>query len=143
MITTLSDKTKMTKVKAASASGTTDVVTDIIDTQGALGVVIMTSLGTANAGNFLSLQQGDQSDGSDMANVAGSKITTAADGMTVISELYRPRDRFIRAKITRGTASTVGEIYAFLTNPNIIPVENSVANVSVCKVLISPLEGAI
>ena len=108
MITTLSDKTKMTKVKAASASGTTDVVTDIIDTQGALGVVIMTSLGTANAGNFLSLQQGDQSDGSDMANVAGSKITTAADGMTVISELYRPRDRFIRAKITRGDSQYCG-----------------------------------
>jgi hypothetical protein len=137
----LSNGVKITKAKAASATATTAVNSDVIDMAGYEGVLFATAIATANAGNFIKVQQGDAADGSDAADLEGSKVVATADGQTVWADLYRPTKRYVRLVVTRGVTTVVGEIYALQYESRKQVVNNNVAGTIIGELMVSPNQG--
>lgn len=101
-----------TKVDIAVASanrgaGTTDVNGVVMDMAGYEGIRALIEWGAITAGAVTSVkwQQGDQSNGSDMADVPNSSQTIAAnyDDKVTLSALEKPVKRYVRCVIDRGT----------------------------------------
>lgn len=139
----LSNGIKITKVADASASGTTAVNGNALDMSGFEGVLFVTTIATANAGNFIKAQIGAVADGSDAADLAGTKVTPAANTNAVWLDIYRadPAQRYIRPVVVRGAASAVGEVYAIQYESRKQVVNNNIANTITGKLVISPYEG--
>lgn len=124
---------KITKVKAASAAGTTAVTSDIIDMSGFESVAFMTTANaiTATGVQSIKIQHGDESDLSDAADVTSASITIADDddNQTFVVEMSQPIKRYCRAYVSRGTAnSAFGEIYALQYGAKLRPVTNDVTD---------------
>jgi len=136
----LSKNVKVVLAKAAQASGGTAVTTSVIDTQGFEGVVFFGSIGTANAGNFAKVQQGQKSDLSDAADLAGTKVVPGDDGDSFLIDIYKPRERYLRVYIDRSGANTAtGDVYAILYEPRKAPVTHG-ATID-AELHVSPDEG--
>lgn len=111
----LSKNTKLIKVKAGQTTATDPVESDVVDMSGFEGVMFFGSVATANAGNFGKVQQGQQSNGGDMADLAGTKVVPGDSGDSFLIDVYRPRERYVRCVIIRaGTTTVTGDIYALL-----------------------------
>lgn len=131
-------------VAAGATSAQTDVEGDVVDMQGFDGVVFSARIATANAGNYLKAQQGDKADGTDMADLADTKVVAAHNGDVVAVEVYRPTKRYVRGVIIRSGAATVtGDMYADQHGAAVLPVSNNVDDVIVSEIHISPDEGAL
>lgn len=115
---------KFVKVSDTVASGTTTVNGTVIDTAGYEGICFLASLGTANAGNKLVIQQGTESDGSDMADT----VAEVGGKTDLVVDVFRPDPnyRYVRATVVRGSASTVEAAWAILYHGRHIP-EDSVS----------------
>jgi len=137
----LSNGVKITQAAAASAAGTSAVNSDVIDMAGYDGVMFVTAIATANAGNHIKLQQGDEPDLSDAADIEGSKQVATANAQTVWIDLYRPTKRYVRAVATRGVSTALGEVYAFQYEGRIQPADNNVTGEIIGELLVSPDEG--
>lgn len=138
----LSKEVKITKVKAASATGTTEVTSDVVDMAGFEGVIFLTNIGSFNAGNFLKGQQDTVVGMGTVQDLEGSKVVATANGETVFLDIYKPKERFVRASVIRAGATTVlGEIYALQYSGRVSPVDNDTVDVLLGSLLISPDEG--
>lgn len=136
----LSKNCRVVMVKAAQTTGTVAVVTDVVDTAGYEGVMFVGSIATANAGNFVTAQQGMVADGSASADLLGSKNVIANNGDSFLLDVYKPRERFVKATITRAGATTVtGDVYAILYGPRVVPTTHG-ATIS-RESFVSPAEG--
>jgi len=117
--------TKLTRVENSAVAGTTTLTSDVIDMKGFDGVTFLAALGDVlvNAVITFQAQHGDQSDGSDMTNIAGSSVThtataTDADNKLLALEIARPTKRFLRVTLARTVANTVLDgIFAFQNAP--------------------------
>lgn len=95
------------------AAGSTDLNGIGVDTQGYEGVLVITQLGTLTSTcvGSIKLQMADDSAFSvNLNDVAGSgyTIVQASDGnKSVIHDLFRPRQRYVRAVVKRATANIV------------------------------------
>jgi len=95
-----------------AAAGQTAVNGKTIDAAGFESVAFLVSFGaiTAGAVTGIKIQAGDESDGSDMADIAGSAVSvpdSASNKGVWSAEIHRPTKRFLRAVVTRGTANAV------------------------------------
>jgi hypothetical protein len=109
----LSKMVKVSKVIAAQAAGTGTTNGTTLDMQGFEGVMFVGgAMGTADAGNYFKLQQGEQSDLSDAADLEGTKVTPGDNGDAINLDLYRPQERYVRVVAVRGASSTLGDVYA-------------------------------
>lgn len=107
----LSKEVKITKV-AASGSAGTEVVTGAIDMQGFDGVFMMTTIATANAGNYLKGQHDDAVGLGTVADIAGSKVLSGTNGNVMFLDIYKPTKRYVQGSVIRaGANSVLGEIY--------------------------------
>lgn len=131
---------KITKVKAGQTSGTTAVVTDVIDMANFEGVVFVGSIATANAGNFVSVQQGMVADGSASADLLGTKVVTGDDADSFAVDVCKPTERYVKATITRTAATITGDVYAIQYGPRISPVASQGATID-AESHVSPAEG--
>lgn len=134
---------KLTKVKDHTAAGTTDVDSDILDMSGYEGVMFFTSLGTAAADNSIKIQQNTANSASGMADLEGTSIVSGASPSNedLASDIYRPRERYVRAKVIRTTSSTCESIWAIQYGPRTQPVTNSVSGTIETETHQSPAEG--
>ncbi len=137
----LASQVKITKAKAAQTAATTAIESDIIDMQGYLGVMFFTTIGTANAGNYLKIQQGEESTLSDAADLEGTKVVCGGNGEIVGTDIYRPTERYVRAHVTRTASTTCGEIYAIQYGPSLMPVDNDTDGTISFENHVSPDEG--
>ncbi|MBO9598638.1 MAG: hypothetical protein J7559_12580 [Cohnella sp.] len=139
----MSNGVKITKVASASASGTTAINGTAVDMTGYEGVLFFTTVATANAGNFLKAQIGAASDGSDGADLEGSKVVPAADGNVAWVDVYHadPSQKYIRPVVVRGAATIVGEIYALQYESRKQAINNNVANTIIGKLIVGAYEG--
>jgi hypothetical protein len=114
---------KVVVAKVATADGTSDAATSIIDTAGYQGVAFVATVHTPGAGNAISAQQHTLNQTSGMAAIAGSSIATGTgtDAMTLVCSVDRPRERYVRAVVTRGVSTTVSEILAILYGAKDMP----------------------
>ncbi len=111
MNNTLLNASKTTRVMNAIAAGTTNQNSSVIDMQGFEGITFTAIFGTltATAVTGIKVQQGNQSDGSDAQDLAGSAVSIPDTGSNkvLITEIYKPTKRYVRCIVTRGTANAV------------------------------------
>jgi len=138
----LSKNVKITPVLAYAAAGTGTTNGTILDMSGFEGVMFLGgAFGTANAGNYYHVEQGDESDLSDGADLAGTKLTPGDDDDDMCSDLYRPTDRYVRIVRIRGASSTANPVYAVQYGAAKASVDN--ASTVDTELHVSPAEGTI
>lgn len=137
----LSNEVLITKVKAAQATGTTEITSDIVDMSGYEGVVFFTAIATANAGNYIKGQQGAAANLSDVTDLEGTKVVAASDAQVVWLDIHKPQERYLRASVIRGATTVVGEIYALRYGGRVKPSDNDIASLIIGELHISPDEG--
>ena len=144
----LSKVTKVTSAvtPTAGAAGTTDIEGTTLDMQGFDGVMAIVRMGTitSTAVTSIKMQQGAASDLSDAADLLGTAITVADDddGQTFIIDLYKPRERYVRVYVDRGTANAVVASAEYVQyGPRNIPTTMNVTDAVTCETHISPAEG--
>lgn len=141
----LTTRTKTIRVSNAVAVGTTTVTSSVVDTAGYEGVRFIVAFGAITDGTpNIQGQQGQQSNGSDAANLAGTDVAMldTDDNSLGILDIYRPIERFVRCQVVRGgaTGSVIDGIVAELYGPAALPVARD-ATVGAQKLLASPAEG--
>jgi hypothetical protein len=134
-----SKNTKLIKVKAGQATGTSTITTDTIDTQGFGGVMIFGSIATVNAGNYAKARQGADSGMSDVADLAGTKVVPGDDGDSFLIDIYRPAERYVDVQVVRTATTVLGDIYALLYEPRKAPTSQG-ATID-AELHVSPAEG--
>ena len=123
-------------VKAGQTSGTDAITTDVVDMAGYREVVFLGSITTKNSANFVNLQEG--STGDTLADLAGTK---AASNKTYFKVgLIRPLKRYVAAKITRGSATATGPVWAILFKARQGPVTSAAADLDE-ETHVSPVAG--
>ena len=111
----LSNLVHVHKLGDATGSGTTLVASPALDLTRGQGVLFFTVLGTTAADVVGHVAQ-SLDGGANWQRLEGGSSTTA-NGNTWACDLYMPRDslgRLVRVEIERGTATTVGEIWALV-----------------------------
>jgi hypothetical protein len=117
----LSKNSKVVLALAGQATGTSTLTTNAIDMQGYEGVMFVGSLATANAGNFAKARQGQQSNMSDGADLANTKVVPAVNGDSFLIDVYKPQERYVDLQIVRGATTITGDVYAILYGPRKAP----------------------
>jgi hypothetical protein len=136
---------KATRVINAQAAGITNVNSSVIDMAGYEGVQFTALFGTitTTAVTGIKVQQGNQSDGSDMTDLAGTAlaIPDTASNKVLISEIYKPTKRYVRLVVTRGTANAVIDgVLAQQFGARVNPPTND-SSVAATEYWVSPAEG--
>lgn len=127
------------------SAGTTDLNSDVVDMANFEGVRFIVGFGAITSGAVTSVkvQQGQQSNLSDAADLAGSAITIADtdDNKMAISEIYRPQERYVRLVTDRGTQNAVIDfVIAELYGPRKKPITQDTTVIS-AEIANSPAEG--
>lgn len=138
---------KVIRVSNAVSAGTTDVTSSVIDTLGFDGVKIYTSFGAITSGAVTSVkvqQSSDDGSADSYADLEGTSITVADDddNQVVVHDIYRPRERYMKCIVDRGTQNAVVDgIVAVLYGARKQPVTNDSATVVSRETHASPAEG--
>lgn len=102
---------KITVVAAAAAAAQTAVEGAILDMAGYDGVLFVALTGDVTDTSALTLkaQQSTANSSSGMADLVGTAAFTAgasdADNKALALDVHKPRERYVRAVLTRGTAN--------------------------------------
>lgn len=138
----IAENVKLRLVKAAQATGTDAVNSDVVDMAGFDGVMFFTCIGAANAGNYIKAQQDAKSTfDDDPQDLEGTKVVAGADGEVVGVDIYKPLERYVRLVVTRTVTTVVGEIYALQYQGRVKPNVNVVEDAINIEAHISPDEG--
>lgn len=138
---------KVTRALNAVAAGTTSQNGATLDMSGWDGVLFICSIGTLTATQVTALkaQQGQASNLSDAADLAGTAVGPFADGdsnKVLALDIYRPQERYVRCVVTRGTANAViDDVMAIQYRGHKSPVAQDTTYVAANKVVVSPSEG--
>ena len=136
----LSENCKVLMVKAAQDAGTDAITTDVVDMAGYREVVFNGSITTKNALNFVNLQEDSASTGDTLADLAGTK---AASNKTYFKvALVRPKKRYVAAKITRGSSTATGPVWAILFKARQAPITSAAADLDE-ETHVSPIAGTV
>lgn len=104
---------KITRVAASAAAAQTAIEGSILDMAGFAGVLFIALTGDVTTGSVLGLkaQQNDANSGTGMADLVGAAAFTAgasdADSKAIVLDVHAPRERYVRAVLTRTTANAV------------------------------------
>lgn len=121
------EKNRVRSVAAPAASAGTAVTSSFVKVDGR-SVVFMASIGTNNAGNFMTLQY--SSDGTNsLGDIEGSKTLFPAADKPAVAEVERPIYPYVRATITRaGANTTTSNIISIVHDALDQPVVATLAN---------------
>ncbi|MCG3168266.1 MAG: hypothetical protein POELPBGB_04070 [Bacteroidia bacterium] len=141
----LAPTVKVTRLMNAVAAGTSDQLSSALDMQGFDGVILLTAFGTITSGAVTSVEvhQCDTSGGS-YAALTGTSIAVADDddNQVVVHDIYRPRERYIKVNIDRGTQNAVIDgVVAIQYGARVMPTTNDSTTVVSREVHASPAEG--
>lgn len=141
MITTdLLQTAKFTKVADSVSAGTSAVNGSALDMTGYLGVVFLTSYGTAASNNTITGQMADDSTGT-FEDLTGTAVTVSTSDEDVVLQVIKPTKRYVRVASARGTSTTQGDIWAVQFGARSIPVTNTVAGTLRAETHLSPSTG--
>lgn len=133
---------KFLTISNGAAAGTSLVTSSTFDSANYEDVLIMAKIGTITGSGTatVQVQQGDESNGSDAADITGASAvaTGSADSdQLVIVDVYKPMKRYITVTVTRATAnSEVDGIFAVLKNARSMPVSQDATHVAGITVLV-------
>lgn len=137
----LSNCVAIKSVLATTTAGTSDVTGAEVDMQGYEGVVFIAKFGTAASNNTLHAEQDTVTGMGSAADLAGTSVGVGSSDEIVWLDIYRPRERFVRAIAERGTSSTLDWGVALLYGPHKGPVDNTTAGTIHGELHVSPAEG--
>ena len=136
------------RVMNAVAAGTTSQNSSSVDCSDCEAVTFIAAFGTITAGAVTSIKvQASDDDGSsdDFSDLAGTSVVVAddQDNKIAIVTITRPRKKFNRLVVVRGTQNAVIDgVFAIKTNPRKTPVTQPAATViATSKTVVSPAEG--
>lgn len=137
---------KIVKVMDSQAAGVTDPASDIVDMQNYNGVCFVCKLGTVtDAGTVtLKIQQNTANSATGMADLSGASAaiaeTSSDSEQSLAVDVYRPRERYVRAVVVRDTQnSEIDAVYAILYGPRALPVTQP-ATIDASAFVVSPAE---
>ena len=139
---------KIVRVMNAVAAGTTSQNGSSVDMQGFNTVTFIAAFGTLTdtAVTGIKAQQSSDDGSSDtFADLEGTAkaIADTDDNKLLVLEIVKPRERYVRPVITRGTANAViDSVIAILSNkgPGKLPITED-ATVAGSELHVSPAEG--
>lgn len=137
----LLNKIQIKKAVAYTSAAASNVNGDVIDTANSESALFLVRFGTAAADNTIKVQQGALSDGSDMADLEGSSVAVGSSDEIVAVEIVKPRERYLRVVVLRGTSSTIEAGFVLLGGQRVQPADNADAGTIASEKLISPPEG--
>jgi hypothetical protein len=129
------------KAVSYTSAAASNVNGDVIDSASAESVAFVVRFGTAAADNTIKVQQGTLANGSDMADLEGSSVAVGASDEIVACEIVKPRERYLRVVVLRGTSSTIETGFALIGGLRVQPADNADAGTIASEKLISPPEG--
>ncbi len=121
----LNENIKITKVKDHSAAGTSPITGDEIDMLGYDGVMFVTSLSVANAGNYMTMGQGLT--GAEAPTTAVVNSGTSNEDLILDVKPDAALGRYVNVIVTVGTSSTVESIWAIQYKGRNRPVTNALS----------------
>lgn len=127
------------------SAGTSDLTSEAVDTKGFEGARFICGFGTITSGAVTSTkaQQCDTTGGS-YADLEGTSQTVADtdDNKVVITEIFRPREQFLKHVVDRGTQNAVVDfLIVELYGPISKPTTDDSATVISREIHNSPAEG--
>lgn len=144
----MNNLSKNAKVSSALdyASGSADRTGATLDMQGWDGVLMIVKFAAIadTAVTKIKAQQGEASDMSDAADLAGTGIDVAGDddNQIFIIDIYRPRERYVRLYVDKDASNATAESAVYIQYKGRKgPVDNNVANAVTVETHISPAEG--
>jgi len=131
---------------AAGVADTADITGTILDMSNYEGVLMIVRFGviTGSAVTSIKAQQDAAAAMGGAADLEGTSITVADDDddQIFIIDLYRPRERYVRLYVDRGTQNAVVASAVYIQyGPRKKPVSNNVTNKVTTETNISPAEG--
>jgi hypothetical protein len=124
----LSDQIRITKVKDHSAAGTSPITGSGVDMAadgGYDGVLFLTSLSVANAGNFMTAGHADADTG--YAPTVAT-VNSGASDEDLILDIKQPVKRWVNVIVTTaGSSTTVESIWAVQYRGRTAPLTNALA----------------
>lgn len=137
---------KITRVLAAVADGQAASASDILDMEGFEGVLFIAKVADVTNGSVLTLaaQQNTLNSASGMATLDGSVTYTAdatdADDDLLVLDVFKPRERYVRAVFTSATQNAVKDgVIAIQYGARKVPITQG-STVLDSDTLISPAE---
>lgn len=137
----LLNEIQIKKAVAYTSAAASNVNGDVIDTASSESALFVVRFGTAASNNTIKVQQGTLADGSDMADLEGSSVSVGSSDEIVCVEIVKPRERYLRVVVLRGTSSTIEAGFALLGGERVQPAINNVSGTIASEKLISPPEG--
>lgn len=110
MSTQLVKSVEIQKLEAATAAGTSDIISDTIDMSGFEGCVFIIHLGTLTASHVTSVSVQESSDDSSYTDLADTDSGALADGDSdnlVVIDIHKPLLRYLQCTVNRGTQNAV------------------------------------
>lgn len=139
------------------ATGTSDVVSKVIDTKGFDSVAIVVHCATIATGAVTSLflQEADAASDADTltsgADLAGSELAMADDddNEVFVIEVNKPLKRFLQLNVNKDASNAwAGSAIAYLFNADVVPVTHAEgtgtsggADIVTTEVFVSPIAG--
>ena len=109
-IRNITDQIKVTRALVGTTTATSQqdgVTLDMAADGGYDGVIFFgNGITTANAGNYVQVQQGNASNMSDAATIAGSRATAVANGDYLQINIPKLTERYVRINVIRAGATT-------------------------------------
>ena len=132
-----------------SAGSSIDDDSAIVDTQGYDGCLFITTItdSVQNGVATMTIEQNSANSGSGMAALSGAVATAVSaanddlNNKILAVDVYRPRERYLRANRTSSTANIAyGEVIAILYKGIKQPISQAAADVAASAVVTSPAE---
>lgn len=137
----ISEQVKITRVKAAVATGTTTQTGTGVDMNGWDGVLFVAGIGSAAANNLMKAQQSDDDGSTDTYDdLASSGNVVAGTETTLCVDVQLPRKRYVRPAVVRGTTTTLDGIWAIQYKGKSLPLSN-VGSAQAVQQVYHPAEG--
>lgn len=139
---TLSSSVRLSWLSATSSSSTATVSGTILDMSGYSGVLFLSGVKTANAGNTLKAQASTANSTSTMEDLTGTSVGVGSSDEGLWLDVYRPSKRYIRPLLLRGGAATVaGPIVALQYSGHKLPITNTSSGSYFGEAHVSPSTG--
>jgi len=124
--------------EAPTAAGTTTIDSAAYDMKNFESILFIVRLGTPAANNNIRVQQDTASNMAAAADLAGTLVNSPTLNQHMVF-IARPREQFVRCRVTRGTSTTIDGIVVLQVNPRNRPI---VQPTSVFEEYSAPAEGA-
>lgn len=117
---------------APVATGTTPIVSSILDIAGCHAVAFILHLGAASPDNVIIVEESDDATLATGKNTIGTTVASltinTTDDRLVLVSCIQPTKRYVRLTMTRTTASVLNSMIA-VTKPKKLPVVQNTAHV--------------